>query len=53
MKEVNPSTLIYNPTTAQKGRESVLSELIPELQAGMFFLFFSFSLFLFFSFLFN
>ena len=36
LKEVNPSTLIYNPTCAQKGRESVLSELIPELKSGMF-----------------
>lgn len=34
LKEVNPSTLIYNPTCDKEGRESVLSKLIPELKTG-------------------
>ena len=34
LKEVQPSTVIYNPTNGKDNRETVLSELIPELKTG-------------------
>ena len=34
LKEVQPSTVIYNPTSSKDNRENVLSELIPELKTG-------------------
>ena len=34
LKEVQPSTVIYNPTSGKAIREIVLSELIPELKTG-------------------
>lgn len=34
LKEVEPSTVIYNPDRENCGRECVLSSLIPELKTG-------------------
>lgn len=34
LREVNPSTVIYNPSAKKDVRESVLCELVPELAKG-------------------